>query len=72
MIFEKFVFKLAWQRKISNTHKKLQQSLNHGIVLKKVRRIIEFDQITYLKPQTDMNTDLRKTAKNDFEKDLLG
>ena len=46
----------------------LKQTLNHGLVFKKVHRIIELDQNTWLKPYIDMNTDIRKKAKNDFEK----
>ena len=51
--------------------KSLQQSLNHGLKLKKVQRIIEFNQKAWLKPYIDMNTELRKLAKNDFGKDLF-
>ena len=34
----------------------LKQALNHGLKLKKVHRIIQFDQEAWLKPYTDMNT----------------
>ena len=47
----------------------LKQALNHGLKLKKIRRLIEFNQEAWLKPYIDMNTELRKEAKNDFEKD---
>ena len=36
--------------------------------LKEIHRVIEFNQEAWLKPYTDMNTELRKLAKNDFEK----
>ena len=49
----------------------LKQALNHGLKLTKVHRIIQFDQEAWLKPYIDMNTDLRKDAKNDFEKDFF-
>ena len=49
----------------------LKQALNHGLVLKKVHRVIKFNQNAWLKPYIDMNTDLRKKAKNDFETDFL-
>ena len=49
----------------------LKQALNHGLKLKKIHRIIEFNQEAWLKPYIDMNTELRKAAKNDFEKDLF-
>ena len=37
----------------------LKQALNHGLVLKKVHRVIKFNQNAWLKPYIDMNTDLR-------------
>ena len=49
----------------------LKQALDHGLRLKKVHRIIEFNQEAWLKPYTDMNTDLRKLAKDDFKKDFF-
>ena len=49
----------------------LKQALNHGLKLKKIHRIIEFNQEAWLKPYIDMNTELRKLARNDFEKDLF-
>ena len=49
----------------------LKQALNHGLKLKKIHRIIEFNQKVRLKPYIDMNTELRKLARNDFEKDLF-
>ena len=51
--------------------KSLKQALNHGLKLKKVHRIIEFSQEEWLKPYIDMNTELRKLAKNDFGKDFF-
>ena len=49
----------------------LKEALNHGLVLKKVHRVIQFNQEDWLKPYIDMNTKLRKEAKNDFEKDFF-
>ena len=49
----------------------LIQALNYGLKLKKVHRIIEFNQESWLKPYIDMNTELRKIAKHDFEKDFF-
>ena len=44
----------------------LKQSLNQGLVLKKVHKVIKFNQKAWLKRYIDMNTELRKKAKNDF------
>ena len=49
----------------------LKQALNHGLVQKKVHKVIKFNQNAWLKPYIVMNTDLRKKMKNDFEKDFL-
>ena len=46
----------------------LKQALNHGLGF---RRVIQFNQKAWLKEYIDMNTELRKQAKNDFEKDLI-
>ena len=46
----------------------LKQALNHGLVLENVHRVIKLKQNSWLKPYIDMNTDLRKKAKNGFEK----
>ena len=51
--------------------KSLKQALNHGLKLKKIHRIIEFNQKAWLKPYIDMNTELKKLANDDFEKDLF-
>ena len=43
-------------------------SLNHKLVLKNVCRVIKFTQKAWLKSYNEMNTQLRKKAKNDFRK----
>ena len=50
--------------------KSLKQALHYGLKLEKVHRVIEFNQEVWLKPYIDMNTELRKVASNDFEKDF--
>ena len=51
--------------------KVLKQVLNHGLVLKKVHRVIQFNKKDWLKPYIDMNTKLIKEAKNHFEKKIF-
>ena len=49
----------------------LKQTLNHGLVFKRVHRVIEFRQEAWLRPYIDMNTKLRTEAKNYFKKDFF-
>ena len=46
----------------------LKQTLNHVLMLEKVHRLIEFNQQAWLKPYTDINSDLRAMVWNYFEK----
>ena len=49
----------------------LKQALKHGLIFKKVHRVIQFNQEAWLKPYIGMNTKLRTEAKNEFEKDFF-
>ena len=46
----------------------LKQALNHGLILKKVHRVIKFNQRAWLKPYVNMNTKRRIKANNEFVK----
>ena len=48
----------------------MKQALDHGLVLEKIHREIEFKQSAWMKEYIDFNTKLRTAAKNDFEKDF--
>ena len=48
--------------------KSLMQVLDHGIILKKVHTVIQFNQEASLKDHLDMNTKLRTEARKEFEK----
>ena len=54
-----------------NKKKYVVQALNHVLKFKKIHRVIKFNEKECLKPYIDMNTEFRKAAKNDFEKDLF-
>ena len=56
---------------ICYAYKRLKTSLKSWISIKKVQRVIQFNQKDWLKPYIDMNTKLRKEAKNDIEKDFF-
>ena len=47
------------------------RALKQALILKKVHRVIQFNQKAWLKPYIDMNTKLRKEAKIEFEKDFF-
>ena len=68
---KKLVCNLRNKKKYVVHIRSLKQLLNHGLKLKKVHRITEFNQEAWLKNYTDMNTELRKVAKSDFEKDFF-
>ena len=64
------------EKLVTNLHNKSEdvihiryskQILNHGLFLKKVPRVIKFNQKAWLKPYLDMNTKLRQKAKNSFK-----
>ena len=65
---EKIVINLHDKGEFVIIIKDLKQELNYRLVLKKVRKVIRFNQNASLKPYIDMNTNLRNKAKNDFEK----
>ena len=68
---EKLVCSIEDKEKYVIHIRALKQALNYGLVLRKVHRIIKFNQEVWLKPYIDMNTKLRKEAKNEFEKDFF-
>ena len=65
------------EKLVPNLHNKteyvmhIRNLLNHGLVFRKVHKAIRFSENAWLKLYIDMNTDLRKKLKNDFEKYFL-
>ena len=49
----------------------LKHALNHGLILKKVHSVIQFNQEARLKEYIDMNTELRKQVKMSLKKGFL-
>ena len=65
------------EKRVANLHDKnenvthtrnLKQASNRRLVLKEIHRVIKLNQKAWLKPYSEMNIELRKKAKNDFEK----
>ena len=46
----------------------LKVALGYRLILEKDHTALRFNQKAWLKPYIDMNTKLRKTVKNDFQK----
>ena len=69
--YKKLVCNLFNNKKYVAHINTLKQALNHGLKFKKIHRVIEFNQEAWFKHYIDMNTELRKEAKKDFDKDLF-
>ena len=67
---EKLVPNLYYKKNYIIHIKALKQAINHGLVLEKIHRVIEFQQSAWMREYIDFNTRLRTAAKNDFEKDF--
>ena len=52
-------------------HRNLQYYLSQGLMLKKIHRILEFEQSDWMKPYIDFNTQKRKEATNEADKNLF-
>ena len=68
---EKLICSIEDKEKYVINIRALKQELNLELNVKAVHRVIQFNQKAWLKPYIDKNTDLRKEAKNEFEKDFF-
>ena len=67
---EKLVPNLRNKSRYVLHYRNLQLYLSLGLRLKKIHRALTFEQSPWMEPYIGMNTELRKLATNDFEKDL--
>ena len=68
---EKLVANLHYKTEYVIHIRNSKQALRHGLALKKVHKVIKFNQNTWLKLYIAINTDLEKKKKNDFAKDFV-
>ena len=68
---KKLILNLLPKKNYKVYYKNLDYYLKLGIKVTKVHKILTFDENPFLKEYIDLNTNLRKYAKNDLEKDLF-
>jgi hypothetical protein len=68
---KKLIMDLCDKKEYVIHYRMLQLALKHGLVLKKVHSVISFRQSRWLASYINLNTDLRKQAKNSVGKDIF-
>ena len=68
---EKLICDIEDKKKYVIHIRALKQAINNGLKLRKVHRIIQFKQKAWLKVYIDINTESRKNAKNESEKNFF-
>ena len=70
-LVSKLIPTLRYKKEYVLHHHNLQLYLDLGLKIKKVHRVLKFDQSPWLKHYIHFNTEKQKHAKNSFEKDFF-
>ena len=68
---EKLICDMQGKENYVDHIKVTKQALNRGLILQRAHRVIQLNQEAWMKLYIDMNTKLRKEAKNEFDKDFF-
>ena len=69
--FKKLIPNLQDKKEYVVHYKNLKQYLDLGMVVTKVHKVLEFEEKAWMEPYIRSNTERRKLAKNDFEKNFF-
>ena len=69
---EKLMLNLKGKKTYVRHIKRLNQELMYSLKLKEVHRVIIFEQSYWMKPYIMLNTRLKTSAKNEFQKEVFG
>ncbi|KAF0718937.1 Uncharacterized protein FWK35_00026527, partial [Aphis craccivora] len=68
---KKLVANLQYKNNYVVHYMALKQAIKAELILKKVHRVLKFNQSPWLAKYIELNTNMRKNAENDFEKDFF-